>query len=265
MPFVTVNGEQYYYRISKRAPDNGLAAICLHGSGADGVVWSYQLSRLSRYYKIIIPDLPGHGRSGGMALSSVDEYSAWLDRFTDELGIKSFFLFGHSFGGAIVQEHARAHADKIAGLVLAGTGTSFNLSRIYRELCGRGFDLSMDFNGLSESDLSKLPGCFRQGYEMLRKISNKALHADLLAAGCFDSSEWISSIDLPSLIIWGSQDIITPREQPEMLARCLPNSKLCIINGAGHVVMVNARDKFNALVKSFMDSRSPTFDLNMND
>ena len=92
MPFVTVNGEQYYYRISKRAPDNGRTAICLHGSGADGVVWSYQLSRLSRYYKIIIPDLPGHGRSGGMALSSVDEYSAWLDRFTDELGIKSFFF-----------------------------------------------------------------------------------------------------------------------------------------------------------------------------
>ena len=135
MPSVRVNNNSCYYAISKRAPEHGPVVVCLHGSGADGIVWSYQLSRLSSRYRVIVPDLPGHGRSEGQPLDSPDAYAVWLEDFCRALNLASFFIMGHSFGGAIAQEYARRHPNKIRGLVLVGTGMRFVLSRTYREFC----------------------------------------------------------------------------------------------------------------------------------
>ena len=63
MAEVMVDGAVCEYRVSKRAPADGPVIVCVHGSGGDGVVWSYQVSRLSREYRVIVPDLPGHAGS----------------------------------------------------------------------------------------------------------------------------------------------------------------------------------------------------------
>ncbi len=62
---MTVDDYTIHYRMSKRASTDTPAAICLHGSGADSMVWGYQVSRLSKQFRIIAPDLPGHGESEG--------------------------------------------------------------------------------------------------------------------------------------------------------------------------------------------------------
>ena len=253
MPRVTIDGDEYYYRISKRGIDKEHVVVCLHGAGADGLVWGYQVSRLSKYFKIIVPDLPGHGKSGGMPLASVSEYSAWLDQFITALGFSSIFLIGHSFGGAIAQEYARAHPDKIKGLILASTSTVFRLSRMYRKLYEKDVDLSTE--GLMDCGID-VPDSFKQGLAMLREVGNDALQADLLAAGLFDSSNWISSIKQPVLIIWGADDVITARDLPEKMNQSLPGSELCIIPDAGHVIMIDRRNAFNKAVKDFIDKLS---------
>ena len=257
MAHVTIDGNEYYYRISKRGIDKKHAVVCLHGAGADGLVWGYQVSRLSKYFKIIVPDLPGHGRSGGTPLTSVKKYSAWLDQFTTALGLSSFFLIGHSFGGAIAQEYVRAHPDKIKGLVLVGTSTVFRLSRMYRKLYEKGIDLSAEdvIDNISSCGMD-VPDLFKRGLAMLREMGNDALQADLLAAGLFDSSDWISSIKQPVLIIWGADDMITARDLPEEMNQSLPGSELCIIPKAGHVVMIDRRNAFNEAVKDFIDKLS---------
>jgi pimeloyl-ACP methyl ester carboxylesterase len=245
MPITTVDNCAAHYRISKRASADSPAAICLHGSGADSIVWSYQVSRLSKQFRIIAPDLPGHGQSEGTALESAEAYARWVDRFTAALSFNSFFLMGHSFGGAIVQEYARLYPEKLKGIILVATGTGFKLSQSYRELHARGIDVK----NLGGSDI---PQPIRQGYEMLKKVSGPALHADLLAAGAFDSTTWISSINVPALVVWGSADYITPRELPEALAAGLPNATFQVIANAGHVLMVEAVETFNAAVAEFM-------------
>ena len=257
MACVTIGGNEYYYRISKRGIDKEHAVVCLHGSGTDGVVWSYQVSRLSKYFKIIVPDLPGHGRSGGKLLTSAKAYSAWLDQFTTALGFSSLFLIGHSFGGAIAQEYVRAYPDKIKGLVLASTGTVFRLSRIYRKLYEKGVDLSAEdvIDSISSCGMD-MPDSFKSGLAMLGEIGNDTLQADLLAAGFFDSSDWISSITQPVLIIWGVNDVITSRDLSEEIKQNLPGSELCIIPDAGHVVMIDGRNAFNEAVKDFIDKLS---------
>lgn len=257
MPHVMVENHDCYYAVSRRAPEKGPAAVCLHGSGADGIVWSYQLSRLSSKYRIIVPDLPGHGRSGGQPLDSAHAYVGWLENFCRVLDLSSFFLLGHSFGGAIVQEYARCQPHRVRGMVLADTGTHFMLSRTYRDLCERGVAPGADGNAVSES----LPESLKSSYQLLRSQSSAALHADLFAAAQFDSSDWVGSLKIPALVIWGSRDEITPRELPEELAGKLLAARLHIINGAGHVVMIDARNEFNRAVADFIEQTMATADI----
>jgi pimeloyl-ACP methyl ester carboxylesterase len=248
MPEVMIENQCCHYAVSRRAPEEGPAAVCVHGSGADGIVWSYQLSRLSSRYRIIIPDLPGHGRSAGLPLASAQAYAVWLEAFCCALHLDTFFLLGHSFGGAVVQEYARSNPHRVRGMVLAGTGTHFMLSRIYRELRSRGVQPD---DAAAERKNQAVP--FDKGYALLRSQGSEALHADLMAAAGFDSSDWVGSLGIPSLVIWGNRDEITPRELSEELAGKLPRGRLQVIEGAGHVVMIDARNEFNRLVAEFIE------------
>jgi len=250
MTYLEIDNKKYFYRISKKAVDQKTAVICIHGSGSDGVVWSYQLSRLSRYYKIIIPDLPGHGRSEGPGLNSALQYAEWLEKFATGLGLDTFFLMGHSFGGAIVQEFARIHPSRLNGIVLVSTGLRFMFSRLYRGIVEGQGDVMM----ASLDDLKEMPEKFRRSFEILRKNSGKSLHGDLMAASLFDSSSWVSSMKIPAVVVWGANDQITSRKFSEELAARLPLSRFTVIEGAGHLVMVEARTEFNKIINEFMDA-----------
>ncbi len=250
MPQVTIDNIVYHYRMSKRVPVDGCAVVCVHGSGTSSIVWSYQISRLSKYFKIIAPDLPGHGESGGCTLPSAEAYARWLDRFSEELQLQSLYLSGHSFGGAIVQEYARMYPQKVKGLVLISTGICFKFSGIYRQLHEQGADITQ------AASCAEFPDFFKKGYELLRTFSDRTLHEDLLAAGGFDSSTWIASVDVPSLVIWGDRDIITPYQHPRELAASLPGATLQVIQNAGHVVMVDAPEPCNNAIKGFIDSQA---------
>ena len=245
MPTTTVETSTIHYRMSKRAALDSPAAICLHGSGADSIVWGYQVSRLSKKFRIIAPDLPGHGESEGTPLQSAEAYAHWVDSFAQALELDRFFLMGHSFGGAIAQEYARLYPEKLKGLILIATGTAFKLSSAYRELHEKGVDVE-------SLDSEAIPSSIRQGYDMLKRVSGPLLHADLLSAGCFDSTAWISSVQTQTLVLWGSADFITPRALPEQLACMLPNASFQVIENAGHVLMVEAVDTFNTAVAAFM-------------
>lgn len=248
MPTIIVENTACHYRTSMRAPEDALVVLCVHGSGATSIVWSYQISRLGKQFRIIAPDLPGHGESEGSVLASAAEYAQWLHRFIASLTAAPCYLCGHSFGGAVVQEYARLFPDAVRGLILIGTGTRFALSQAYRELLTRGIDMTDD------TVLSSLPEPLRQGYAFLKRVGSNALHADLMAAGAFDSSAWISAVRKPTLIIRGSDDAITPGDPPRELAACIPGAVFEEIPGAGHVVMIDAPEAFNKNLKTFIET-----------
>jgi pimeloyl-ACP methyl ester carboxylesterase len=248
MPELTIDNSLVHYRLSSRTPPGAMAVVCLHGSGADSIVWSAQLSRLRRQYCIIAPDLPAHGRSEGSALNTAADYALWLHAFARALGLDRFFLMGHSFGGAVVQEFARMHPEQAAGLVLIGTGTRFRFSENYRELFDKGIDPD------DPAACQQLHERFRDAFAFLKKNSSAALHADLMSAARFDSRAWIGSVNVPALIVRGVYDCVTPPEMPAELAAMLPHAELVTLQEAGHVVMLEARDDFNSRVSAFFES-----------
>ena len=245
MPELTISDSLVHYRISSRTPPGSMAAVCLHGSGADSIVWSAQLSRLRRKYVVIAPDLPGHGRSAGATLECAADYAAWLQEFARALELKRFFLMGHSFGGAVVQEFARMFPEQAAALALIGTGTRFRFSETYREFFDKGLDPE------DPAAAGQLPEQFREAFLFLKNNGSAALHADLMSAAQFDSREWIGTVTAPALVVRGENDYVTPPDMPAELATMLPNAELATIEGAGHVVMLEARDAFNDSVTAF--------------
>ena len=247
-----VNGVPCEYRISKRAPAQGPVVLCVHGSGGDGVVWSYQVSRLSRQYRVIVPDLPGHGRSAGALSYTVEAYAAWLDSFRATLGFDRCVLMGHSLGGAVVQQYARTFPDRVTALVLVGTGCRFVLSRQYLE--------ELQIPPGNESD----PQVLQRAHELLARLyvsdfaslaknGIETLHADIVAAGRFDSTAWIGQLQVPTLVVAGEYDLIMPRARLQDLADRLSQSRLETVSATGHAVMTDNPRGFNAVVQPFLD------------
>ena len=255
MKYLEIENHHFFYRISKRSGNKHPAVICIHGSGADSVVWSYQISRLSRHFNIIAPDLPGHGRSDGKPLQTAMAYAHWLKKFAVALSIESFYLMGHSFGGAVIQAFAHHYPENSRGLILAGTGTHFKFSRIYAELKKQGLDISNKTVLKECAAAENVPDRFMSNYETLKNMCGKTLHDDLLAAGKFDSRPWISDINIPALVLWGEYDQITPKQLPLELSERLPYAQFKIIPDAGHVIMIDARDEYNNAVKRFINHR----------
>ncbi|MCX8044035.1 MAG: alpha/beta hydrolase [Desulfobacterota bacterium] len=245
MPTVCLNGAIYHYRTSQRSLKQAPAVICIHGSGASSVVWSYQISRLNKYLRIIAPDLPGHGESEGHVMDSAWAYAQWLQRFVQSLGISSLYLCGHSFGGAIAQEFTRCFGNSVKGLILISTGVRFVLSRIYRMVHEQKLDPETEIAAFSET--------LKRGLDFLKTVSNDTLHADLMAAGAFDSSQWIKTIQIPVMILWGDADVITPYDVVHELWEKIPRAKLEVIPNASHVAMTDAPQIVNAHIKRFVE------------
>jgi pimeloyl-ACP methyl ester carboxylesterase len=250
MPYVTIGTSQYHYRTGTARPSpNKNVLVLLHGSGGDSSVWDGQLGAA---VPLIAPDLPGHGRSDGPPCASLKEYALWLDALFRSLELGTVFLAGHSLGGAVAQEFARLFPLKVAGLILAGTGTHFIVAVEYFKILNDDFAAAVRASCQSAYASGTPEEITLQGCEMLARNGPAVLRGDLHLCRTFNSRPWAAALCVPALVLCGSDDRITPPEASQELARLLPRSQLNIIAGAGHMVMKEAPRAFNEAVKGFI-------------
>jgi len=253
MPKIEIDNIKYFYLISSHTHTDSFNIIFLHGAGGDGTIWENQLDQLGKKYKIIIPDLPAHGRSKGIVLPSAMKYAYWLNDFISALGITGFFLAGHSLGGAIAQEFARAFPEKLHGLILVGTGIKFNILREYLLLVLHDFKTAVQTSCMSAYCSPVSRTLYEKGRTMLMQNGQDTLHKDMLTCEVFSSHSWISSIKKPALVICGKEDKITPVAMSENMCRKISNSQLKIIPGAGHMIMQERPEDFNRDLTGFVN------------
>ena len=99
--------------------------VLIHGAGMDHSVWTLQSRSLAhRGRNVLALDLPGHGRSGGAPLASIDEIASWVLRVLDAAGCDSAALVGHSMGALVALAAAAARPERVRGLVLLGAALS---------------------------------------------------------------------------------------------------------------------------------------------
>jgi pimeloyl-ACP methyl ester carboxylesterase len=252
MPEITVQGEIVRFEDSVKASRR--AIVFLHGAGGSRHTFRDQWAGLKGGVRMVIPDLPGHGRSGGSPRESVEASAAWLVDFLKVIGLDRFVLAGHSMGGAIALQAALGRLKGLEALVLLGTGARLRISPVIFEGIGERFmTFAPELVGWMTSAVSS--ALLRD--DITRDVISTrpaTFLADFHACNGFDVMDRLGQIRVPTLVVNGEDDRLTPLKYGEYLAANIPGAVLKIIRGAGHLVMLEKPEEVNAVITAFVHS-----------
>lgn len=255
MERLTVAGEQAaYIRGPRWAPGEGRTLVCVHGAGGTHRTWAPLVTGLGARFPLAALDLPGHGGSAGDGSATIEGYRDFVCAFLDALGLERAVLCGHSMGGAIVQAVALAAPGRVAGLILAGTGARLRVSpKILEPLAAGDGEAAVALLG----DWAFGPGVPKAQAdawtaEILGYVPVAVLGRDFRACDAFDALADVGRITAPTLAICGSADRLTLPKYSQFLAQRIPGARLRILPGAGHFLMLEQPDPFNAALADFL-------------
>ena len=254
--------------------DKGPAVILIHGLAVSADIWIHNAQPLAQQHRVYVPDLMGFGRSDTPEPSfSPLDYTRFLDDFMKALNIDRASLVGQSLGGGIALQYTLQFPQKVSSLVLvdsAGLGKEviWTLRLMSLPLVGelfsypshRGvefvFKLAVRNRALITKDFVELyydlfsrPG-FRDFFlRVLRFIVNaRGAREEILAPIMND----LPKIKQRVLIIWGDKDRVLPLKHGYFAKEKLPNARLIIMEGCGHIPFFERADEFNKLVLEFL-------------
>jgi len=251
LPYVTIEGVKYHYSASLPVDkEPRQAVVFVHGSGGSHAKWVNQVKYLGRDFLAIAVDLPGHGHSGGTPLNTIEGYREFIKVFSECVIGFPFFLAGHSMGGAVALDFALSYQERLAGLILVGTGSRLRVMPAVLEQYRNGLfpdslPAFMYRQGTSEALL-------RAAREDMERIGPALYYSDLSACDKFDVSGRLGEIEIPALAVTGSQDRMTPVKYGQFLANNLKKGYYEEIENAGHMVMLEQPEKLNSVIFNFL-------------
>jgi len=248
VPLATVAGGIIHYETA----GEGLPLVLLHGIGSNSRSWRRQLAGLCSDFKVIAWDAPGYGQSSDPAgKPSMRFYADRLRGLLDALDLPRIFLLGHSTGGVVAQEFCRANAGAVAKLILADTskrGSKSKLEerlRMIRTMTPAQLAAERGPRLLSPSAPQSL---VREVVSIMSEVRPAGYEFAAIALAESDTQDVLRDLRIPTLLIWGAEDEITPvwDEVP-------PGARLEVIPKAGHLCYAEQPEKFNDIVRRFLE------------
>jgi pimeloyl-ACP methyl ester carboxylesterase len=252
MAEVTVKGvKTHYLEKTAKSPAKHWPIVFIHGSGGNAGLWQKLMEEMTAEYSSIAIDLPAHGASAGEPMKSVAESVDFVRDFLHALGLKNVVLGGHSFGGAVVLSMALCHAEYLKALLLIGTGARLRVLPEALEMMRKmAFgEMPPKFHPWGFSEEAS-PEVIAEGEREWAKTGSLARYYDFLSCDRFDMMAEVEKIHLPSLIVCGKEDRLTPIKYSQFLNQKLPGARMELIDGAGHLVML---ERPQALSRSILD------------
>jgi pimeloyl-ACP methyl ester carboxylesterase len=252
MPEVSVREDVVHFQDTLKASRRTI--LFVHGAGGSHHTFRDQWAGMKGVARLVIPDLPGHAGSGGKPFESIAESADWIGSFAKQLGLSRFILAGHSMGGAIALQAALGKLAGIEALVLVGTGAKLKISPSIFEGIGARYKayapelVELMMSPESSPDLRE---------DVLRDVLStrpETYLADFRACNGFDVMTRLGEIRIPTLVVNGDADRLTPLKYGEYLATNIPGAVLKILHGAGHLAMLERASELNAVVASFLQS-----------
>lgn len=228
--------------------------VFIHGSGSDHTSWLYQYSRLYKQFNIVAIDLPGHGSSTGGGENDVDRYCVRIKKLLDVLQLKNPVLIGHSLGAAVVLKFALHYPRDVAGIIPVGGGIKIPVNP--ELLKGLKTDHVLIIDLICKFSLAKenRPKFFDPLKKSMLKANIDLLYGDLVACSFLDLTADAGKITIPTQVICGMEDKMTPPDLSRALADKIGGAQLCLIAGAGHMVMLEKPAEFNTALGKFASS-----------
>lgn len=249
MPLVNVNNERLFCKLIEHKALRD--CLLLHGSGADHRHWPEELAALSACNSHYL-DLPGHGQSQGTGRDSVAAYAEVVADYVAARGLQRVILCGHSLGSAIVQTLALRQPTWLEAIVLVGAGARLKVLPALLD------QLETDFPAAVELLCGALFGprapAELTAAERRRFLSVdwRLIRADLLACNRFDIMQRLGEIAVPTLVVTGAEDVMTPVKYGQFLKDNIPGARLVIIPAAGHMVAREQPAAFTQAVAQFL-------------
>ncbi len=254
MPTISLpGGGQLYYR--QHADDERFTPLVLvHGAGGSHMHWPAELRRLPGAVVYSL-DLPGHGKSDGPGRADIGEYAETILAFVDALGLPRFVLAGHSMGGAIALEYALRHASRLTGLVLVSTGGQLRVAPELLASLSADFERTTELLAVRTHAADVHPELLRAYVRRLREVAPEVLHADFVACDRFDRLADLHQVSVPTLVLCGEADRMTPLNDSRTLAEGIPGAELAVIPAAGHMVMLERPAEVAGLLTEWLRAR----------
>lgn len=225
--------------------------VFLHGSGGNSGAWTEQYSVLHKAFNIAAVDLPGHGKSEGSGEKDILAYVLRLKEILEVLKLERPVLVGHSLGAAIALSFAVQYPRDVSGVVAAGGGLTMPVNPDILDGFAKQPDFILDLMckfSIAKENRPKLFGPLR---ESLGQARVDVVAGDMLACSKFDLTGELENIRVPVLAVCGKEDKMTPPASSEKIAGSIAGAKCVLIEGAGHMAMLEKPEAFNDALKNF--------------
>lgn len=246
---MTIYGPVFYLSRGDATPP----IVAIHGAGGLGRYWGNQIARLSAVARFVTFDLPGHGRSTGPTHTTIGEGAQRVEAIMNVLGIADAVLMGHSMGGAIAQWLALHRPARVRGLILVGAGARLRVQPAILD----GIRADWERTARQITEWQYAPGTSPLVLDTaaadLRQTDPDIVHSDYAACNEFNVMADLEKIRVPTLVIVGEHDRLTPPAYADFLARSLPNATLEVIPRAGHMAMIEQPNAVNDVVRTFIE------------
>jgi pimeloyl-ACP methyl ester carboxylesterase len=260
---VRANGlEIRYERVGEGPP-----LVFVHGAAADGRVWQPQLDRLADEFTVIAWDEPGAGRSSEIPADfGLADYATCLAALIESLALGPAHVAGLSWGGTVAQELYRHHPGLVTTLILADTYAGWKGSLPEDELRARVAGArEMLAAPAAEFDPTP-PGLFAGDppaefaallEDVAADVRPESLRIQLFVMAEADQRDLLPRIAVPTLLIWGKLDARSPLTVAHQFKKAIPDTKLVVIPGCGHVSNLERPEQFNEAVREFCRAHTP--------
>ncbi len=250
---IQVDGRQAFAYTAAHAIDAAKRTVVfVHGAGLDHSWWGLQ-SRYFGYHgrNVLAVDLPGHGRSEGPPIASIEAMADWLARLLDAAGIERAAIVGHSMGSLVALQSAASHAERVERIALIGTAYPMKVGAAFLDAAKRNdhaaFDMETIWGHAAQVPLAgnPNPGMWMYGDTLARlaRLAPGVLYKDLNACNAYAGGmDAAAKVQCPALFVLGRRDVMTPPKAAAELARAIRGSRTVQIGSSGHSLMAEAPD-----------------------
>ncbi len=233
--------------------------VLIHGAGFDHTAWALHSRWFAHHgFSVLVPDLPGHGRSAGLALRSIAEMSDWIAALLAAAGAAKAHLIGHSMGSLIALETAARHPEKVSALGLIGTAATMTVGPDLLKAAEANDPAAIDMVSIwglgfaAELGGSRAPGLWMHGgaQRVLQHCASGVLYFDLAACNAYSGAlAAAAKVAVPTTVILGERDMMTPAKAGKALAAAIAGARTIVLPGAGHMLMMERPDELLTAIR----------------
>ena len=257
----------YGLEIAFERVGDGPPLVLVHGAAVDARMWRPQLTALADEFTVLAWDEPGAGRSSDVPADfSLEDYAHCLAALSDALDLGPAHVAGLSWGGTVALELYRHHPELVATLILADTYAGWKGSLPAEEVRARVQGARQMLSAPADEFDPASPGLFAGDPppeyvllldEMAAAVRPNSLRTALPVMAEADQRDLLPRITVPTLLIWGELDARSPLTVARQFEQAIPDAKLVVLPGAGHMSNLEQPDPFNHAIREFCRAHPP--------